>query len=156
MTHAMPPVTQTWSSTVSIEARLHPHSPNVARDNGWWAIYHRSTSFFFLFFLFSISQHNYMFVLCFFFFFNFSPCPYVLDGLFLFLALFFFSNSKYKFKPCTLYFYIHLICGMFTDNIQFILFSILPLFFFKSLHSLFLLNNEELTSFNHHYPFNSL
>jgi hypothetical protein len=69
---------------------------------------------------------------------------------------FFFSNSKYKFKPCTLYFYIHLICGMFTDNIQFILFSILPLFFFKSLHSLFLLNNEELTSFNHHYPFNSL
>jgi hypothetical protein len=90
------------------------------------------------------------------FFFNFSPCPYVLDGLFSFLALFFFSNSKYKFKPCTLYFYIHLICGMFTDNIQFILFSILPLFFFKSLHSLFLLNNEELTSFNHHYPFNSL
>jgi hypothetical protein len=91
-----------------------------------------------------------------FFFFNFSPCPYVLDGLFSFLALFFFSNSKYKFKPCTLYFYIHLICGMFTDNIQFILFSILLLFFFKSLHSLFLLNNEELTSFNHHYPFNSL
>jgi len=110
---------------------------------------------FFFFFLFSISQHNYMFVLCFIFF-NFSPCPYVLDGLFSFLALFFFSNSKYKFKPCTLYFYIHLICGMFTDNIQFILFSILPLFFFKSLHSLFLLNNEELTSFNHHYPFNSL
>jgi hypothetical protein len=73
-----------------------------------------------------------------------------------YLGPFFFSNSKYKFKPCTLYFYIHLICGMFTDNIQFILFSILPLFFFKSLHSLFLLNNEELTSFNHHYPFNSL
>lgn len=149
----MPPVTQTWSSTVSIEAPLHPHSPNVARDNGWWAIYHRSTSFFFLFFLFSISQHNYMFVLCFFFF---LISVLVLMFWMVYLGPFFFSNSKYKFKPCTLYFYIHLICGMFTDNIQFILFSILPLFFFKSLHSLFLLNNEELTSFNHHYPFNSL